>query len=416
MTITVVWQCVYPWDIRIEKFLNLFSKEGHEVHLICKGKHGLPTEENTFHGKIHRVFLSPSWIGSFLSRLSIYPLFINPVWIYKTVKILKQNKSNIIIVRDLPLALMTGVIGKFLRIPVILDVAENYPAALIAYSKQSYKPFLFMNGILPRLYERISLRFMDQIFVVAEEQRIRLNKLGISKDRISCVLNTPELSVFYDGMEVGMRERSLDKERPILLYVGKVDKHRGVHLLIEAMPEVLKKYPETRLEVIGDGTELNLLRNLVKELSLERSVDLKSWVNFREVPGIIRRSTICLIPHLKSEHTDTTIPNKIFDYMAMGKPVVVSDCDPLKRIIEEEKCGLTFKSGDAKDLSEKVIQILRDHNMNAYGVSGKKAVEEKYNWDRDSEKVLNVIHTIHSYRVKKHSHKHLSKTISDFRE
>src|SRR3972149_2248964 len=104
----------------------------------------------------------------------------------------------------------------------------------------------------------------------------------------------------------------------------------------------MKKYPETRLQIIGDGTELNSLKGLVKILNLEKSVDLKGWVNFSEVPKIIKESTICLIPHLRSEHTDTTIPNKIFDYMAMGKPVVASDCEPLKRIIQEEKCGFVF--------------------------------------------------------------------------
>jgi len=416
MNSVIVWQCVYPWDIRIEKFINLLSREGHQIHLICKGKYGMPTEENTPFGKIYRVFLSVSRSDSFLSRLLIYPLFINPIWLCKVVRVLKRSKADIIIVRDLPLALIIGIIGRILKIPTILDMAENYPAALIAYSKPTYKPFLFMNGILPRLYERISLRFIDHIFVVADEQRIRLVKLGISKERISCVLNTPDLDVFYGSIEMDLKEVSLSRKRPILLYIGKVDKHRGGHLLIEAMPLILKQYPQAILKIIGDGTELNSLRSLTKILDLERSVELKGWVNFPEIPKIIQDSTICLIPHLKSEHTDTTIPNKIFDYMAMGKPVIVSDCEPLKRIIEEEKCGLTFKSGDAKDLADKVIRILEDHNINVYGVRGKKAVEEKYNWDNDSKEVLKVINTIYFHSAEKYSHRRLSKTISNFRE
>src|SRR3989304_2220848 len=105
-----MWQCVYPWDIRIEKFTKLLSKQGHEVHIICRGRKELPEKEKIDALLIHRVLISLSIIGVFLSRVLSYPLFINPVWIYKTLKILIKNKIDLIIVRDLPLAFLGGIL------------------------------------------------------------------------------------------------------------------------------------------------------------------------------------------------------------------------------------------------------------------------------------------------------------------
>ena len=83
-----------------------------------------------------------------------------------------------------------------LQAPVMLDMAENYPAALIAYENAFYKPFLLGNGFLPRLYEKAVVKKLDHIFVVAEEQIKRLGKLGVPNEKITLIQNTPEPGSF----------------------------------------------------------------------------------------------------------------------------------------------------------------------------------------------------------------------------
>ena len=266
MVTALIWHCVYPWDIRVEKLLNLLGKKGHEIHLICKGRDGLSSTENFEHGQIHRLFVPPTKVGALLSKVLTYPLFLNPFWLFKIVRILVQKKANLIIVRDLPLTLIVGVIGKALKIPVVMDMAENYPAALIAYSNARYKPFLFKNGYLPRAYERLSLKFTDHVFVVADEQRVRLSNLGVSEEKISCVMNTPDLETFSNDIRKELSERPVKNQGITLLYVGKIDKHRGVDVLVHAMPLIVRHYPEARLRIIGDGTERETLIREVKEL------------------------------------------------------------------------------------------------------------------------------------------------------
>jgi glycosyltransferase involved in cell wall biosynthesis len=71
-----------------------------------------------------------------------------------------------------------------------------------------------------------------------------------------------------------------------------------------------------------------------------------------------------------SEHTHVTMPNKVYDYMAFRKPVLVSDCRPMKRLVETHRCGLVFRSQDAEDLVEKVLQLRDPHCVPNWAKTG----------------------------------------------
>ena len=395
MKIGFIWHCVYPWDVRLEKIMKACAEQGHEIVLVCKGRHGLPRRETVGDFRIHRV-----WPGSRLPRAFakalIYPLFFNPAWIYATWKVLREEKVDLIMVRDLPLALMAGLLGFLLRKPVMMDMAENYPAALMAYENPLYKPFLFANGWLPKKLERISLKTLDHVLVVTEEQGERLKEMGVEARRISLVGNTPERAFFARN---GAGDRPGTNGRTDLLFVGKLDAHRGTELAIRALSQLTAEFPKLNLVLVGDGSEKDKLGELARTLNLADRVELPGWIDPRQVPDYIQKSSICLIPHLRSEHTDTTLPNKLFDYMAFSKPVVAADCRPLERVIEETGCGLTFKSGDAADLALALRRILRDPDKDQKGRNGKKAVEEKYNWGIDRRTLLETIYKVGGARA-----------------
>lgn len=371
----------------MEKIIKVLINDGHEVHLVCKGKEGLPDFEDHGQLKISRIRVAPIPAWHALSKVLSVPLPLNPFWRARATKIFRKAQVDRLMVRDLPLALMAGTIGKSLAVPVFFDMAENYPAALIAYNKKIYKPFLFGNGWLPKYYERVSLRYMAYVFVVAEEQAGRLVRIGFDRAHISVVMNTPDVNYYQDCIRQGAVGASSDTSTN-LLYIGKVDAHRGVDLLVKAMTQVGQRYPAARLTIVGDGTQKKYLEQQAKKLGVADRIVFTGWLPFDKVPGYVAASTLCLIPHLRSEHTETTIPNKIFDYMAFGKPIVVSDCGPLARITREENCGRVFRSGDAKDLGMQIIELLADPQRENIGNNGRKAVEERYHWQNDAANLL----------------------------
>ena len=392
MKIGFIWHVAYPWDVRLEKMVNACVEEGHQVSLLCKGKHPLPIVEQNDRMRIDRVYppkiLNRGWLG----KLATFPLFFNPFWFVAMLKFLRLQSPDMLIVRDLPLAYLAGLLGRWLKIPVFLDMAENYPAALIAYRNPIYKPFLIGNSWLPRQYEKLSLKLMSHAFVVTKESADRLEAQGIASQKLTVVGNTPDKQFFTSASRKAPTDPNSKPVGLNLLFVGKIDAHRGVDLLIKAVSTLLDKFPNLTLTIVGDGTERVRLQEQANSLGLGFVINFTGWVEFLKIWDYIEKSTVCLIPHLRSEHTDTTLPNKLFDYMAMGKPVVVSNCVPMKRIVRESDCGLIFETGDVCGLRSALQTLLADPMLRAaLGQNGKRAVHETYNWDVDRKVLLGVI-------------------------
>jgi glycosyltransferase involved in cell wall biosynthesis len=99
-----------------------------------------------------------------------------------------------------------------------------------------------------------------------------------------------------------------------------------------------------------------------------------------------------MIPQPNNEYINTTIPHKLFEYMHVGRPIIVSDALPLKRIITETNAGIFFISDNTEDFAGKII-LLKESKI-PYGENGKKAVEEKYNWSVESEKLKQIYHVL----------------------
>jgi glycosyltransferase involved in cell wall biosynthesis len=111
----------------------------------------------------------------------------------------------------------------------------------------------------------------------------------------------------------------------------------------------------------------------------------------RFVPGIIGVADACIVPHYVTEHTDTTVPNKVFDYMLQRKPVLVTQSRSLRQIVEPARCGIVYQDTDPDALAA-AIHALGDRALRAsMGSAGYTAVQTTYNWDRDKAALLNAV-------------------------
>jgi glycosyltransferase involved in cell wall biosynthesis len=118
------------------------------------------------------------------------------------------------------------------------------------------------------------------------------------------------------------------------------------------------------------------------------STEFTGWLELDEAMGRVADADIALVPHVRSAHTDATVPHKLFQYMALGRPVVVSDCGPLARIVDETGAGRVFASGDAASLAAAVLELTDDDVAHAAGEAGRRAVRERWNIERDVPALL----------------------------
>jgi glycosyltransferase involved in cell wall biosynthesis len=177
-----------------------------------------------------------------------------------------------------------------------------------------------------------------------------------------------------------------------VIYTGGITPDRGLSVVVEAIPHIISEIKDFLFVIVGRGFEVENLKRQIGKNGLEAYVKWVGWVQHDLLYEYIKASKIGIIPHYVTDHINTTIPNKIYDYMACGIPIMASDAVPMKRILSEERCGEAFKSGNAKSLAETMIGI--HHDPGTLGECGKAAILEKYNWEKDAEAMIDVVNSI----------------------
>jgi len=392
--ILYIWDADYPWDVRVEKICTTLARNGYTVHIAARNLKRLPEYEIENGLVIHRI---KTWKNETMNYFLSFPAFFSPIWKRFLDQIIKENDIGLIIVRDLPMAIAGIWAAKRHRIPIIFDMAENYVDMIWANWKarkfQGLNYFV-RNPYLAKLVERYVLRESDYILVVVEEARDLVITRGGISDRISIVGNTPLLESFKRTEVKMSSDLQKIKDHFSIIYTGGLQKGRGIQTILDAIPLLVNKIPNFLFVVVGDGYAVYELKKMAMRNNSEKHVFWVGWVDHRTVYDYCRMSKVGIIPHLVTGHTNTTIPNKIFDYMGLGLPVIASNAAPMKRILEEEGCGLIFRSGDSNDFACKLLELYQlGYDL---GHKGKVAVRERYNWGLDEARLLNVINKFSS--------------------
>jgi glycosyltransferase involved in cell wall biosynthesis len=376
----------YPWDIRIEKILTGLVAHGSSVDLVCRNLKRRPRAKFYDGIRCLRV-LPPGLPGIFQSLLSI-PAYMNPVWQRAVRRAIQERDPDILIVRDLPLALLAIREAKRFHIPCLVDMAENHPEMWrqVGQNDRWVLPSFFLKNVaLAKYLERRVVCEADAIFVVVEEMKEHLVAIGGSTERIFVVSNTPILSDLNEATPVPAMT-NLDASTLDLIYTGYITDRRGLELVVRALSVLREMKPIPRLHIVGEGKHLSVLKNLVNAKALQDRVFFHGWIDHKDLPKIMATCDAGIVPHPKNGHTDHTVPNKIFDYMVATLPVVVSNAKPIERIVRETGCGCVFTSGDVHSLAKCILDMGDPNLRSVMGRRGRDAVISRFNWEMDFQK------------------------------
>jgi len=383
MKILMVLEGEFPPDERVEKEAVSLIDAGHKVYLVCYTKTNRKEQEEY---KKLKVYRKP--IPKFIYKSSIgclkFPYYFN-FWRRFLHGLLKNESFDVIHIHDLPLVQIGLEIKQKYRIPLIFDMHENYPAFLeTAIHVNTFPGNLFYSGKQWRKYEKKSVHQCDNIITVVEEMKDRIKGLGVSGKRIIVLPNTPDIR----GMKI--HKNKPDNNYLTLFYTGGLNIHRGLQVIIRGLKLVVEQYPNIRLWVVGSGSFKPFLEHLTNKLDLEKYIRFFDWKEQDEIFGLLAQSDIALIPHLKSEQTDNSSPNKLFQYMLMGKPIISSNCNSIERIINEAGTGIIYNSYSYESFAMAVQTMVEKGDIYKQGIAGQKLVRDKYNWETSVEELLNM--------------------------
>ena len=389
MRICKVWDSEYPWDVRAQKVALSLTRAGHEVHLVARNRDGRPCLESREEATVHRMAPLPLG-GAGLNRASMFPAFFNPRWVRLIRSVASETEADVIVCRDLPLAPTSLFVGRLLSLPVVLDMAENYPAMIEAvwvHRRHRLLDWVVRNPAAVRWVEHWVIRRADHIVVVVEESRDRLVAMGVPESRITVVLNTPL------DRRIPSSAGGAPPTPPLkLVYIGILEAPRGLEVVMEALARCRELTVPVQCSIVGDGRDRSLLVEKARTLGLtDREVRFHGRLPYEEALQVVQSSHAGIVPHLANASWHSTIPNKLFDYMSAGIPVITSDAKPAARIVSETACGEVYGSSDPAGLVDAIRRLCDQSRRERLGKAGRRAVLEKFRWSKDGARFVEAV-------------------------
>lgn len=354
-----------PLDIRIfHKECKTLAKAGYEVVLIVP--HEQPGGSGVVDGVQIRAILKPRNRQSRMTRT---------IWsVYRHA--LREN-ADIYHFHD-PELIVVGFLLKLGRKRVIYDAHEDLPRQILS---KHWIPAR-LRTVVSRGAEAVEAGgavVWDGIVAATPTIARRF-----PRKKTALVQNFPVPDELMPATSSPYRDRPL-----LVAYVGKIERIRGAKEMVDAMA-ALPASIEVNLAMAG-VFEPTTLETELRQREGWRRIQPMGWLTRPEVGGLLERARIGLVLlHPAGNYIDAQ-PNKLFEYMAAGIPVVASDFPRWRSLIQDVSCGLLVDPLDPSAIAG-AIQWLLEHEeeAEAMGRRGQVAIRSTYNWDAEGERLIRL--------------------------
>lgn len=188
------------------------------------------------------------------------------------------------------------------------------------------------------------------------------------------------------------------KNGPIILYLGGMERNRGTELMLAAFEQVLEKIPEARLFLVGHFAPGDLeqeVRDDARARGIAESVTITGRVSFEQIGHYLQKASIGWVSWQPFAKNEKNIPTKLFEYMAYGLPVVTSDLASVRPFVRQGINGLRVKATDPAAHAEAILLLLENpERAQALGREGQQLVQNRFNWDLMKPRLLGLYEEI----------------------
>lgn len=371
-------------DARVYNEASTLVKHGMRTTVLCSGPE---SADSTFQGiQIQRI---PSKSG--VSYEGIYFPMLSTL---KLLRLDRKQRFDVIHGHNPPdHIILPAHVLRLLRaarrrkVGVILDMHDPVVTAMASYG--IIGPY---SKALVQMVERTCTRIADVIIVVSEASRRRLVGLGVPKEKVFVVRNFVDTDLFDpNSADPSLVKKSLGLEgKRIILYSGAMKNGRGVTVLLDAFSQLSKDLGDTVLFLPGliFGKYRQVLDAKVQHIEPAGRVLFPGQLPYWLMPSIIAAADVCVIPTERVFHSAVIgNPNKLFQYLAMGKPVVASDVPTISEFVDE-RTAVLVPPGDVSALKTAIVKLLDDRKLaERIGRKARSLAIEKYTW-KQQEPIL----------------------------
>ncbi len=173
----------------------------------------------------------------------------------------------------------------------------------------------------------------------------------------------------------------------LVLYLGTMGPQEGVDIFLEAAAAIAQARNDSAFVIIGEGSEVPRLKRMTSALGLESCVRFTGRISDADLADYLSTADICVAPDPKNPMNDKSTMNKVLQYMAYGRPVVLFDLTEGRRAAGD--AALYARPNEPADFAAKILQLLDSEPLRRdLGRRGRRRIEESLNWDREKGSLL----------------------------
>jgi len=362
----------YPQDPRLQKEIRALVEAGHEVDMICSGSSEEARSERVDGITVHRLPISRRR-GSPLRYVFQYGAFVAAAALL-AAKLGLRRRYDIVQVNNAPEALVfAAVVPRLLGARVLLNLLECMPEFLaMKYRLPSNHPAVRLMALV----ERASIAFADRAFTCNSLMRDTFVARGAPADKIAVVMLSAE-------------PRRSDEF--VVIYTGTLEESLGPDTVVRAVGLLKDDIPNLRLRIFGNGTMRPALERMVAELGLDgRVVMSRGFAPIPELVAAVASADVGVVPTKRNAYRDLTHSTKMFDLIAMRKPVIVARTRSVEAYFDDS-CVRSFESANEHDLARAIRELHDDPDLRERLVCRATEVSEPYRWVHQRARYLEMV-------------------------
>ncbi len=379
--IAMVVHSYYDEDPRVRREAEALVAAGHEVDVFALRRADDAATGSLAGVTVHRLGVQRhqgAGIGVYLRE---YLSFVaRSGW--SLAQAHRRRRYGLVQVHSLPDFLVFAALPlRLVGVPVVLDLHEAMPEFFRSRFPGASNPVAHR---LLLVQERLSIAFATAVITVNDALAERLRSLGVPPSRIAVVANSAALARFDPAVAGPVRPFAADGVVR-LVYAGALTPTYELDVVLDGLARIAAVRPDVafHLDVYGRGDAEPRLRDQVARLGLDERVAFHGRIPIEDVPAAIARADIGLAPTRHDRFTDASLSTKLYEYAAMGRPVVATRL-PLVEATFPSGTIWTYDAASPDSLADAILAIVDDPAERAMAVERTLSIARAASWERQS--------------------------------
>jgi glycosyltransferase involved in cell wall biosynthesis len=383
--VAMVTFSAYPFDPRPRRALDALVKEGAAVDLICVGHENEATRETLNGVNVLRIPFNHPRRGKFeyLFRYSAFIFVSLAIFAARSF----ARRYDLCYVHNMPdILVLSSLIPKALGAKVVLDLHDPMPELVMAIFGVPE-----LNGSVRwmKRLEKWSIARADLVVTVNIACKRIFSSRSCPPEKIVVVMNAPDSQIFpFRPPQPDVAANRTSNKPFVIMYHGSLVERNGLDVAVDAVERVRRTIPNVELRVFGTPSPfLERILETVRNKGLQDSVH---YLGRRQLEDLIPEIDNCdlgIIPNHRNAFTEINTPTRVFEYLAMGKPVIAPYTQGIRDYFSKESL-LFFEPGNSDDLAQQIEYAFSHPREVSEILRNGQEVYQGHTWEREKEGLL----------------------------